>query len=90
MGGWKLETARMGIYVFFPVVMFYCFNRTELFERYVTERIKLLYPPESKMHKKEFDELRNRMEERVAAKQRKQEEESLRLMEAARASQSSS
>ncbi|XP_038049574.1 protein PET100 homolog, mitochondrial-like [Patiria miniata] len=89
MGGWKLETARMGIYVFFPVAMFYCFNRTELFEKYVTDKIKLMYPPESKMHRKEFDELRDKMEERVATKQKKQEEQSLHLMEAARTSQSS-
>jgi len=88
MGGWKLESIRMGIYVFFPVATFYCFNRTELFEKYVTDKIKLMYPPESRMHRKEFDDLRDRMEERMALKQKREEEESLRLVEVAKATQS--
>ncbi|XP_033636335.1 uncharacterized protein LOC117297413 [Asterias rubens] len=89
MGGWKLESVRMGIYVFFPVAMFYCFNRTELFEKYVTQKVKVMYPSEDQMHRKEFDDLRARMEERKAVKQKQQEDESLRQMEIARASQTS-
>lgn len=35
MGGWKLEVAKMAMYMAFPVGMFHYFNQPEYFEKWV-------------------------------------------------------
>lgn len=45
MGGWRLEVARMALYITFPVAMFYYFNQPELFEEWVVKTRKEMYPP---------------------------------------------
>ncbi|XP_063704754.1 protein PET100 homolog, mitochondrial [Culicoides brevitarsis] len=48
MGGWQLEVFRMGVYMAFPVGLFYWFNQPEYFEKWVVEKKRQMYPPESK------------------------------------------
>lgn len=35
MGGWKLEVAKMAMYMSFPVGLFHYFNQPEYFEKWV-------------------------------------------------------
>lgn len=50
MGGWKLEVAKMAIYMAFPVTIFHYFNQPELFEQWVTNTKRELYPPDDSPH----------------------------------------
>lgn len=56
MGGWKLEVAKMALYMTFPVALFHYFNQPEYFEEWVTKMRREMYPPESKYLKEEFKE----------------------------------
>lgn len=47
MGGWKLESIRMAMYVGFPVGCFYLFNKPELFKDIIIEGKKKFYRPEA-------------------------------------------
>ncbi|XP_065892281.1 protein PET100 homolog, mitochondrial-like isoform X2 [Dysidea avara] len=70
-----IELFRMSVYLFFPVGVFYFFNRPSFYDKYVKEtREKLKATSTEKMPKtlKEVDELA----ERVKTK-RKQREESV-------------
>lgn len=42
--GSGIELIRMTIYVFFPVALFYYFNRPEFYRKTVQEKKKILYP----------------------------------------------
>uniref|UniRef100_A0A6M2DP23 Protein pet100 log mitochondrial n=1 Tax=Xenopsylla cheopis TaxID=163159 RepID=A0A6M2DP23_XENCH len=47
MGGWKLEVAKMAMYLSFPVVCFHYFNQPALFENWVIRIKRELYPPDN-------------------------------------------
>ncbi|CAG9855178.1 unnamed protein product [Phyllotreta striolata] len=51
MGNWKLEVAKMGLYVTFPVALFYYFNQPQYFEEWVVNKKREIYPPESQKQK---------------------------------------
>ena len=64
----------MGLYMIFPVGCFYYFNQAELFEEWMVQMRREMYPPESQMHRKEFEECIRQM-------RTQQEREALRLLE---------
>ncbi|XP_044735687.1 protein PET100 homolog, mitochondrial [Chrysoperla carnea] len=74
MGGWKLEVGRMAMYMAFPVAIFYYFNQPELFEDWVKNVRRDMYPPENKDHKALIEKTIIEM----------QEERDLELLKAAR------
>ena len=49
--GSRIELFRIGVYIFFPVAVFYYFNNPEFFDEYVLKTQKALYPPEEKLVK---------------------------------------
>ncbi|XP_003384741.1 PREDICTED: protein PET100 homolog, mitochondrial-like [Amphimedon queenslandica] len=42
--GNAIELMRIGLYVFFPVAIFYWFNHPDFFEKYVADERKRLFP----------------------------------------------
>lgn len=48
MGGWKLEVGKMVVYMAFPVALFHYFNQPQLYEEWVTQIKREVYPPENK------------------------------------------
>lgn len=64
MRGWVLEVTRMAMYVSFPVAMFHYFNQPELFEKWVTDKKREIYPPEEKNGKQQLLKLIKDMRER--------------------------
>lgn len=66
MGGWKLEVAKMGLYITFPVALFHYFNQPEYFEEWVIKTKRELYPredtPEQKKFLKAIEEIKQRQE----------------------------
>ncbi|CAG0924897.1 unnamed protein product [Notodromas monacha] len=73
MGNWMLEVFRMGVYVSFPVVAFYCFNQPQFFEEWVIQTKQECFPPESKSHPPE-------LKEAIAEFQRKHQEKLLKQL----------
>ena len=51
MGGWKLEIFKMGMYMSFPVGLFWYFNQPEYFEKWVIQTKQQLYPPSNRDHR---------------------------------------
>lgn len=74
MGGWQLEAMKMCLYMTFPVGLFYYFNQAELFEDWMIKMRRDMYPPDSQMHRKEFEDC-------IRSMQEKKEREYLRLLE---------
>jgi protein PET100 len=74
MGGWQLEAAKMGLYMVFPVGCFYYFNQAEFFEDWMINLRREMYPAESRVNKKLFEQTIREMNE-------KREREYLRLLE---------
>ncbi|XP_071954436.1 protein PET100 homolog, mitochondrial-like [Antedon mediterranea] len=81
MGNWRLESIKMVIYIFFPVATFYYFNQTEYFEEKVSKKIREMYPPESKMQRKELEHLKNRIQKMNYDKMREEEAQYLKNKE---------
>lgn len=54
MGGWRLEIAKMALYITFPVAMFHYFNQPEFFEEWVVKTKRELYPPENTQEHQDF------------------------------------
>lgn len=50
MGTWKLEVARMAVYMVFPVGAFYVFNQPQWFEEATIEERRRIFKPTSKEH----------------------------------------
>lgn len=50
MGGWKLEVAKMALYMAFPVGLFHYFNQPQLFENWVIKTKREIYPPDDSPH----------------------------------------
>ncbi len=65
----------MGLYMMFPVGIFYYFNQPAYFEDWMVSMRRELYPPEKLQHKKEFESVISKMRE-------KREREYLQLIEA--------
>lgn len=61
MAGWKLEVARMAMYMMFPVTLFHIFNQPAYFEEWVTKTKRELYPPEKDGHRKEMEDFIQQM-----------------------------
>lgn len=76
MGGWKLEVAKMAMYLAFPISLFYYFNRPELFEKYIIEARREVFLPESETNDKEIKAFIKQM-------QLKQQVEKLKAIEQA-------
>jgi len=59
--GYKLEIAKVGLYVLFPVAVFYYFNLPENQDDYLEIRKKELYPPlqEKNIPPKTLEEMRH-------------------------------
>ena len=74
MGGWQLEAAKMGLYMTFPVALFYYFNQAEYFEDWMIKMRREMYPPEARVNKKEFENTIQQMRE-------KRDKEYLKLLE---------
>ena len=74
MGGWKLEAFKMGIYMFFPVSLFYYFNQAEYYEDWMIKTKRELYPHESRMKREEIEKTIVKLQER-------RENETLELLE---------
>ena len=64
MAGWKLEVAKVGMYIMFPVALFHIFNQPALFEEWVTKTKRELYPPESISNRQEMQDLIYKMREK--------------------------
>lgn len=64
MAGWRLEVARMAMYVMFPVALFHIFNQPAYFEEWVTKTKRELYPPEKDGHRKEMEDFIYEMREK--------------------------
>lgn len=73
--GSRIELFRIGVYIFFPVAVFYYFNNPDFFDEYVLKKQKALYPPEDKLvklpkTKEGYEQLRIKLrEERLKAKE---------------------
>lgn len=52
MGGWKLESIKMAIYVAFPVGAFWLFNQPFFFEDVIKSKKEILIPDDPKMVEK--------------------------------------
>lgn len=64
MGGWKLEIAKMALYITFPVALFHYFNQPEYFEEWVVKTKRELYPPENKEHRECFEAAMRKIKEK--------------------------
>ncbi|XP_066915131.1 protein PET100 homolog, mitochondrial-like [Clytia hemisphaerica] len=51
MAGSKLELFRIGVYIFFPVAVFYFFNNPEFYDEYVVRSQRKLYPKDEDLVK---------------------------------------
>lgn len=58
MAKWKLEAAKMAMYLSFPVASFYFFNQPQLFEEYVIKMKRVMYPPENEADREAIRELK--------------------------------
>lgn len=56
MGSWKLEVAKMAVYMIFPVTMFHYFNQPQFFEEWVTKTKRSIYPPEDTVQNRQLAE----------------------------------
>jgi len=64
MGNWQLEVFKLGLYVTFPVAMFYVFNQATIFEPWVVKMKRNMYPPESLTNQAEIRALIKEMREK--------------------------
>jgi len=62
MGSWRLEAFKMGIYMLFPVGAFWLFNQPKIFEGWIMENRKLLFPPEDPKAREELQQMIERMD----------------------------
>jgi len=67
MGNWHLEVFKLGLYVTFPVAMFYVFNQATYFEPWVVKMKRELYPPESLTSQAELRTLVREMRDKQQA-----------------------
>lgn len=70
MGTWQLEVAKMGLYITFPVALFYYFNQPKYFEDWVVRTKQEMYPPETdktREFRKSLKEIQTRQELKLAA-----------------------
>lgn len=68
MGTWKLEIAKMGMYITFPVALFYYFNQPKYFEEWVVKTKRELYPPENEKtreFKKAIEDLKQQQAKKI-------------------------
>jgi len=73
MGTWKLEVAKMALYMAFPVSLFYIFNQPQLFEDWTVKMRRQLYPPE--------DEHIQGFKQKIKEQRKKQDLEMFKKME---------
>jgi len=52
--GWKLEVAKMIVYISFPIAVFHYFNQPNNFEEWVIKERKKHFPVESKARNEEI------------------------------------
>lgn len=46
MGNWQLEVFKMGMYVAFPVGLFYVFNNPDIYESMMMGKREQMFPPQ--------------------------------------------
>lgn len=64
MGTWKLEVAKMALYISFPIGLFHYFNQPEYFEEWVVKTKRELYPPDNPARRQEFEDTINKIREK--------------------------
>ncbi|XP_041358283.1 protein PET100 homolog, mitochondrial-like [Gigantopelta aegis] len=76
MGGWKLEVFKMGVYMAFPVSLFYYFNQPEFFEEWMMSKRSQFFPPKDptvdEQLKAVIEELERRQEDKWKAMKKAQ------------------
>ncbi|XP_025109635.1 protein PET100 homolog, mitochondrial-like [Pomacea canaliculata] len=64
MGGWKLEVFKMGVYMSFPVTLFYYFNQPAFFQSWMIEKRNQIFPPEEANAKQKINRTIEYLEKR--------------------------
>lgn len=59
--GWKMESFRMAVYVFFPVGIFYLFNQPFIFEPLVIKQRMEQWPQHDGESVRQLNEIRERL-----------------------------
>lgn len=72
MGGWKLETFKMGMYIMFPVGLFHYFNQPSFYKTWVESSLEELHKPDTP----EVAECRRALK-RIQVRQEKEMQEEL-------------
>lgn len=68
MGNWQLEVFKMGLYIAFPVSMFYVFNHPPLYESLMMGAREAMYPPKDPKVEKQLMEQLEKMERKQEKK----------------------
>lgn len=75
MGGWKLETFKMGMYIMFPVGLFHYFNQPRFYKDWVEKSLEELYKPETPeilQFREELKRIKDKQEREMQAELEKQ------------------
>ncbi|XP_065834169.1 protein PET100 homolog, mitochondrial-like [Oscarella lobularis] len=70
-----LEIMRMGVYVFFPVAVFYVFNHPDFFDKFVEEKRRVFFP-QSNRPPLDIEENRRVLQEKIKERKLKATEKS--------------
>ncbi|XP_035703268.1 protein PET100 homolog, mitochondrial-like [Folsomia candida] len=82
MGNWQLEVFKLGLFVSFPVGMFYFYNQAQYFEDWVIKMKRELYPPDDLTCRQELQdfikEMRQKQQSELIAKMQAEMDQSTR------------
>lgn len=68
MGNWQLEVARMVLYMAFPVGMFHYFNQPDVYEKWIVNKKREIYPMINREEESKIKEKIRSIRERQEAK----------------------